>query len=580
MPNRSILLSFALLLGVPVAAAQETVTHSPGLSVDVGPDGRFVIDVAGDLWLVPPGGGQARPLGLASSSARRPRWSPQGDRIAFLAVDEGTQVIRVLDLERGATEDVTPPGRFDLAPAWHPSGERLVYASDHTGHGFDLWETDLATGLHWRLTDRPGDELDAAWSTSGRDLVYVHHDGAQWSLVLRPFGEPEEILVTDTRRIAAPSWRPDGSLIAYFTDSGERVALNIVILSQPRLAREYANSEQYVLAPVSWPDRQHMVFASGGTIRLRPFDAWASRMIPFRARLTDAPVKPAERVRRELPMIDPPAGRLVVRAARLWDGIDSNYAPNRDIVIDGGRITAIEDRADRPGVIVIDMGDLAVVPGFVDVASRLPEDGNETVGPLLLATGLTTLVAEREDAGHLDRVWSGKAMPGPRLLPADEWSVESYSGLADAGTPGLDKLLGWRQADLIGVEDPVARRFSEAPRLDRGVTSIVLGSRPSGLPAGVGLQAELRALVAAGLRPEQAMRAAGVNAAAALGVDPALGRIAIGAVADLVFIDGDPLRDISHLANVVAVVRNGRFYSVAGLIERAAAPAVSENLTN
>ena len=54
-----------------------------------------------------------------------------------------------------------------------------------------------------------------------------------------------------------------------------------------------------------------------------------------------------------------------------------------------------------------------------------------------------------------------------------------------------------------------------------------------------------------------------------MGVDPALGRIAVGAVADLVFVDGDPLVDVADALRVVAVVRNGRFFSVAGLIERA-----------
>ena len=167
-------------------------------------------------------------------------------------------------------------------------------------------------------------------------------------------------------------------------------------------------------------------------------------------------------------------------------------------------------------------------------------------------------------------------MPGPRLLPAEDWNVEVISGLADAGTPGMDELLRSRQATLLGATGPIVRRFTEPPVIDRGVTGVVLGSRPSGLPAGIGLHAELRALVAAGLRPPQALRAGGVNAAAALGVDPALGRIALGAVADLVFIDGDPLRDIADAVNVVAVVRNGRFYSVAGLIEKAAATASVE----
>jgi len=54
-----------------------------------------------------------------------------------------------------------------------------------------------------------------------------------------------------------------------------------------------------------------------------------------------------------------------------------------------------------------------------------------------------------------------------------------------------------------------------------------------------------------------------------MGVDPALGRIATGAAADLVLVDGDPLADIAAALNVVAVVRNGRFFSVAGLIDKA-----------
>ncbi|MDH5455947.1 MAG: amidohydrolase family protein, partial [Gammaproteobacteria bacterium] len=180
------------------------------------------------------------------------------------------------------------------------------------------------------------------------------------------------------------------------------------------------------------------------------------------------------------------------------------------------------------------------------------------------------------DAEHLNTVWSGKDLPGPRVLPAADWPVGDYSGLADSLTPGLESLLSSRPARLVGFAEPVARRFGEPPTIDTGQTSLVLGSRPNGLPAGIALHAELRALVGAGLRPEQALRAAGVNAAAELGVDPTLGRIATGAVADLVFVDGDPLAGIDTALNVVAVVRNGRFFSVAGLIDRALAAKTVE----
>jgi len=229
----------------------------------------------------------------------------------------------------------------------------------------------------------------------------------------------------------------------------------------------------------------------------------------------------------------------------------------------------VEPHEERPGTIVIDMGDLAVLPGLVDVQARLPSGADEKTGPLLLASGVTTLVSDHADAEHLNTIWSGKELPGPRLLPSADWPVPDYSSVADSMTPGLDAIAASRPARLIGFDDPVARRFSEPQTFDTGTTTVVLGSSPNGMPAGIALHAELRALVAARLKPEQALRAAGVNAAAALGVDPALGRVATGAVADLVLVDGDPLADIDTALNVVAVVRNGRFFSVAGLIERA-----------
>ena len=222
------------------------------------------------------------------------------------------------------------------------------------------------------------------------------------------------------------------------------------------------------------------------------------------------------------------------------------------------------------------MGDLTVLPGLVDAHARLPDDADESHGPLLLAAGVTTVVASHAEAEHLNRVWSGKDVPGPRLLSADDWPVGKVSALADSLTPGLEDLLDSRPAALIGFDAVVARRFGERPVMEYGKTSVVLGSRSNGMPAGIGTQAELRALVAAGLKPAQALHAGGVNAAAALGVDPLLGRISTGAIADLVFVDGDPLNDIDHTVRVVAVVRNGRFFSVAGLIDRAAAAKTVE----
>ena len=564
----------ALLGAAP--AAPEVLTRGGKLAVDAHADGRLLFDLAGGLWVVPHGGGEARSLGNDAGVASRPRWSPDGSRVLYMAGGNGQQGLRMQDLETGEFSRVGTDAHLALHPAWHPGGERVAFSSDRRESGLDIWEVDLPSGLEWRLTSHPGDETEPAWSRDGRDLVYVLHEGTSWSLVLREHGQAEEILVTGDERIAGPSWRPDGTLVMFWRESEDGWSLEMVILSEPRLVRQYANGEAFATTPVSWLDKHRIFYAADGHIRQRLFNSWSSMTVPFRADVEAQPVTTVERVRRSLPRVDEPRGTLVIHAARLFDGVVGTYQRDVDVVIDGARIRSVEAHSERPGDIVIDMGDLVVMPGIVDVHAHLPADADEASGPLLLAAGLTTVVAGHAQAEHLNRVWSGKDVPGPRLLPAADWPVDQYSGLADKTTPGLDALLQSRAARLIGVDADVARRFSETPTIDHGLTDIVLGSHGSGLPAGIGAQAELLALAAAGLAPEQALRAAGVNAAAALGVDPNLGRVATGAAADLVFVDGDPLNSVEDALHVIAVVRNGRFFSVAGLIDRAAAARTVE----
>ena len=60
-----------------------------------------------------------------------------------------------------------------------------------------------------------------------------------------------------------------------------------------------------------------------------------------------------------------------------------------------------------------------------------------------------------------------------------------------------------------------------------------------------------------GMTPEEALRAATSVAAAALGLGASKGRIAAGADADLVALQGNPLVDIGVLRRVKAVFRAG-----------------------
>jgi hypothetical protein len=597
-------LAILILLGAAGAEAQVVITKGTNFSADIAADGRIAIDLLGKIWVIPAKGGAAQAITDGSLAARRARWSPDSRAIVYQARNGNQEQLWLYRQESGASENVSDGQFYDHHPAWHPDGERIVYASDRRDSGFDLWETDIATALTWRISNLAGDETEPVWSADGQDLAFIHRHNSRWSLMLRRRGQPDETLVTSDTRLSSPSWRPDGSLITFMRHREDGLSIDMAILSNPILVRPLITGEDFFVAPVTWADRHQLLYTANGLIRTRLFNSWTSTHVPFRATVyTETPQQRTPVKARELPMTNEHAGELVVRVARLFDGIGGGYQEDRDIVIEGGRIRAIEEQRDRPGVIVVDMNDLTALPGFIDSHARLPASSNETLGPVLLTFGITTIVTDNDEADALNRRWSGKEMPGPRVLGAD-WQLDIdsmatvmlsadslptsprgiryedarlgavdepvtiLSGLADARTEGLPELLGSRQAGLLRGYPTAIRRFSESPLLPERSSSIVLGSRPNGLPPGIALHAEFRALSQAGLNQENVLRTAGINAAAALGLGLQAGRIAPGASADLVLVDGDPLADVTDALKIVGIIRNGRFFSTIGLIER------------
>lgn len=559
-----------LALAGPASGNEDILTAGEDLSVDASPaDGRLIIDLVGDLWILPPAGGQAERFLATDSSLRRPRWSPTSDRILYQSAGlEGTS-IWLTPVETPAPTRVSDAGIHSQDASWHPDGDRIVFASDRHGSGLDIWETDVATGLSWRLTSGDRDELEPAWSADGRDLAWIERTDTGYALMLRRRGEADVAIVEAEVKLSAPAWRTDGSLLTFLRHDPDGPSLEMAILSEPVLVRVIESKEDVVASPVSWRDRQTMYYTADGLVRYRGFEDRRSRPVHFRAFI--APVEsvpPARVVQRELDIVNEPDGRLIVRAARLFDGLWPGYRTDYDVIIDGGRITAVEPERPRDDGTVLDLGDVTIMPGLVDAWSAIGQALES--GSAILAYGVTTIVTDETDPAFDPIAWEGEQTPGPRVITINSAGRASAAlSIADSGIEAIRSLIDSRQAQFFGHTDLPPRRFAAPPTMQGIAGTVVVGSKPNRLAAGIGLHAELLALTEAGLSGEQALHAAGRNAAKALGLEFQLGTLTPGAAADLVLVRGDPLGRIQDSLNVVAVVRNGRFFSMISLLERA-----------
>ncbi len=149
----------------------------------------------------------ASPLGPAAS------WSPDGRRLAFFETTDGGRV-RIFDLERSKLIDTAEiPG---TQPDWSPDGDRLAIVSSEGSAGEQDLYLVAANGEELRrLAERPGVEGNPRWSPDGKLLAFWGTPAGQPDLRELFVIEVESGRLTELGAGYAAAWSPDGELLAY-----------------------------------------------------------------------------------------------------------------------------------------------------------------------------------------------------------------------------------------------------------------------------------------------------------------------------------------------------------------------------
>jgi Tol biopolymer transport system component/C-terminal processing protease CtpA/Prc len=227
----------SLVPGLPLAtSAADTVVagaHSfaePSLSPD---HAEIAFVSGGDVWSVPSGGGTARLLAAVGGAARRPLFSPDGKRLAFVNANPGAAGVYVLTLDGGALRRLTHDDVVPDVSAWSPDG-RYVYfasASHDIAYDNDVYRVGAEGGTPMHvLHERYVNESAAAPSPDGASLAFVRNGFTQWWRRGHSHMDQSEIVVAHpgTNRFDTitngdakdqwPMWSPDGRTLYFVSD--------------------------------------------------------------------------------------------------------------------------------------------------------------------------------------------------------------------------------------------------------------------------------------------------------------------------------------------------------------------------
>jgi eukaryotic-like serine/threonine-protein kinase len=191
-------------------------------------DGQYVAWVLypdETLWRSRKDGSERVQLTFAPKVAFLPRWSPDGDTIAFAAAEMGKPwKIFLVPSQGGTARELLPEVRNEIDADWSADGKQLVFGrfAEHASkEAISLQLFDLATG---QSTVLPGSEnlFSPRWSPDGRYIAALTADYRtlmRFDVASRTWSKWIE---TPDGRVSYPAWSTDSKYIYYDNDSEYR----------------------------------------------------------------------------------------------------------------------------------------------------------------------------------------------------------------------------------------------------------------------------------------------------------------------------------------------------------------------
>lgn len=233
-----LLIQFSCLLaGGTDAAAQTQLSAGMMRNADVSAT-SIVFVYADDLWIVDRKGGPARPLASPRGEESQPRFSPDGQQIAFVGSYDGGRDIYSINSSGGPVERWTyHPSREELCD-WTPDGKSIIYSTGgFSALGLDqLFTVSLEQPLPKRLpvhegamaAMHPGGDWIAFLPQNSRDhRTWKRYRGGMASDIwLFHLTDHTSKQITDHNGTdSQPMWH--GDTVFYVSDAGPSHRINI-----------------------------------------------------------------------------------------------------------------------------------------------------------------------------------------------------------------------------------------------------------------------------------------------------------------------------------------------------------------
>jgi TolB protein len=148
-----------------------------------------------------------------------PAWSPDGRNLAVTLTREGGSQLFIIDANGGNVRRVMSSPGIDTEAWYMPDGQSMLFTSDRGGSP-QIYRINIASGAIERLTFDGNYNVSPRALPDGKGMVFVRRDGGRFQIAIMDFATRQVQTLTQGPDDESPSVAPNGRMILYANESG------------------------------------------------------------------------------------------------------------------------------------------------------------------------------------------------------------------------------------------------------------------------------------------------------------------------------------------------------------------------